>query len=165
MKWITKIYDFFRYDFPYGVSNLISWFPVIWNHRNWDSHYTLIVLKKSLTDLRKVIDDNKTHVGYEKDVKRMTICIECLNRIIADEYHENAFKHHDRKWGELRTWFEEYSENTCQMIFHRPNANTKNEVEQERKECRRCLEHKRMLEKQDIEVLFDTLKYCKGWWD
>lgn len=175
LRKLENIYDFFRYDLTYGVRNLITWFPIIWKHRNWDYTYTLIVLRKSLTDLRNVIKENNRHLNAPKDVKRMTVCVNLLDRIIGEatcgeysdfDYHNNVFKHHDRKWGELRTWFEPYDENgSCLFQSHRPNITSKKEEEQETKEYRKLVDHQKMLEQQDIDMLFDTLKRCREWWD
>lgn len=169
---LTKVYDFFRYDIPQGTSNLITWLPIIWKFRTWDNQYCLVVYQKALKELKESIDRYGYHVGKEKDVHRMNICLNLLSRIIGDDdcerfsYHDMAFKNHDKKWGELRTWFEEYDEENCLWQSHRPNTNTKKEVEQESKEYKRCLGHQRYLEEQDYEMLFKMIrKYSRGWWN
>jgi hypothetical protein len=169
---LIKIYDFLKYDLRRGVGNLIKWFPIIWKFRTWDHHYCLVVYQKALKELKEGIDKYGHYVGKEKDVRRMNICLNLLSRIIDDtelgefSYHDMAFKNHDKKWGEMRMWFEEYDDKYCLWQSHRPNANIKKEVEQESKEYKRCLKHQRYLEEQDYELLVKMIKkYSRGWWD
>lgn len=97
---IEKIIDFFRYDVPYGIKNLISWFPVIWNHRDWDAEYSLIMLRESLSRLNEVVKEDTWHLDAKKNEKDITICIECLKRLTGYNnfsYRDMVFKHHDKK--------------------------------------------------------------------
>ena len=58
-RWYWKVWDFIRYDIPEGISNLIYFFPIIWNFRKWDYNFQLSVFKHSLIPLRdELIDGN-----------------------------------------------------------------------------------------------------------
>lgn len=169
---IREIYNFFRYDIHKGILNLIRWFPVIWNFRTWDHYYSLVVYRKALYELKKGIDKHSIHLYKDRDVKQMNTCLNLLNRILCDQacdgfsYRDMAFKNHDKKWGEMRMWFEEHYSGGCLWQSHRPNVNTKKEIEQEGAEYGRCLAHQHYLEEQDYELLFKMIrKYSRGWWN
>jgi hypothetical protein len=81
--YFSRFYDYIRYDIPYGISNLCSWFKVVWKFRAWDSHYVFVMLRKSLQELYPVIRDG-CHLNGEKDASRIKICINLLDRIISD---------------------------------------------------------------------------------
>lgn len=169
-KWI-RYYNFFRYKIPYGISNLIHWFPIIWSDRDWDHVYLFIIMKRKLEQMRICIL-NGYHANKEKDAHRIKIAINLLDRLIKDEYHEMAFKEHDKKWGNMRAWCEPLPDNKtgdigeeCRMIFHRPNAPTNALGEQERKEFRKCLEYENFLHRQDVDFLMKIMaKYIRTWW-
>lgn len=168
---IERMFNYIRYDIPYGLRNLWNWFPVIWNHRSWDAVFSLMVLKKSLTEVRDTIERNARHLGYEKDVRRMTVAIECLKRILEEDdfsYTDMVFDKHDKKWGELEFSFKDVegtNGNLSETIFSRDNVNTKEDEEQEEKEYKWCSERERKLRQQDIDILFDTMKHFRKWWD
>jgi len=172
---LTNVYDFFRYGIPQGVHNLIVWFPIIWKYRTWDFYYTLTVLHKSLMELKHSMEFNSRHVGCDKDVKRMNICINLLNRICGGQsccefydfsYHDMVFKNHNIKWGELDMQFGSInSDHNYTCIFGRKNARTEKEIEQEQKEYKFLMDKCGKLEKQDYVTLFNIIKkYSKGWW-
>ena len=51
-QWLTeKWYDLIGWRLSYlktSITNVIKWFPIIWNDRDFDSHYTLEILKFKL---------------------------------------------------------------------------------------------------------------------
>jgi len=53
--WYWKTWDFFIYDFPRGIKNIIFFWKVIWNFRHWDYTYNLRILSKSLEPLKDSI--------------------------------------------------------------------------------------------------------------
>lgn len=98
---------------------------------------------------------------YAKDkYNKMDLTIKFLNRLIDDNYLENAFVNHDKKWGK------------SEMIFHdsgrveitREDVHTKEDEEQERKEFIKCFEHSQYTQKQDIKNLFKILEKNILYW-
>lgn len=172
-EWIYEelykpIYDTYRATIN-ALINYKYWWKIIGKDRNFDKHYIFIMLR------HKLIDDEKFYrseyawgVGASKLADKMKICILLLDRIIEDNYHENAFRNHDKKWGEIEMWSTEYD---CPPDFHELNLNrTKvcntDDYEQERKESRRLYKHVRYMEQQDIDYLFKIIsKHIQGWWD
>jgi hypothetical protein len=90
-RWYWKTWDFFRYDLPKGIKNIIFFWKVIWNFRPWDHTYNLRILSKSLEPLRDSVKN-----GYEVDVPRLKKvakierAIEILNNITEDKYTDIA---------------------------------------------------------------------------
>jgi hypothetical protein len=159
--------DFFRYDIPYGIKNLIRWFPVIWQDRNWDQYYIYVILHKKLTLMEKGLR-NGCHLYADKTADQVKICVLLLDRLIKDEYHENAFKRHEEKWGEAEFNFEDLEEkpDQCRLLITRLNVKTKKDEEQERKDFMRTSKHSDQMKNQDVEMLFKIMnKHIQGWWD
>lgn len=159
-----RFFDYIRYNIPYGLKNLWNWFPLIWKHRDYDSIFTMMLLRKGLNDLGELISENDMHVNAQKDAQRIRLCVALLDRIISDSecgdftYHDMVFQNHDRKWGELNLNFEEIDDIHSKIITNRPNVKSPDDEIQEQKECKNLYKHKRMIEEQDIDMLFNTLK-------
>ena len=71
--------------------NIKRWWPVLWGYREWDSVYTLKALRIGLEGQYDQFDYalNKRgwyHVGIEKNMKNIKICIELIKRIEKDDY-------------------------------------------------------------------------------
>lgn len=163
-----RIVDFFKYDIPYGIKNLIRWFPIIWKDRNWDHIFIYQILRHKLYLQQKHIREHNIHVGAERDADRMKMCVNLLDRLIEDNYHENASTNHDKKWGESKFEFIpcEDDPNLSKLNIVYKNVKTDQDEEQERKDFRRAMEHEKYLREQDKNMLFDTMKkYIEGWWD
>ena len=156
-------------NWPYmikrGIKNLIIWFPIIWNDRNYDPYYIYVILRKKLIEQEKFIRLHGYHANHLKDARDIKVAILLLDRIIKDEYHKNVFKHHDKKWGDIDIKFiPEGNMNKIEVI--RKNIRTKEDEEQEKKESKYLYKKVDMMKKQDIEFLFDHLKkHIEAWWD
>jgi len=150
----------------YGVQNLIRWFPVIWTDRDWDWRYYLEMQIKKLEGMEKSIRSGH-HVYGWRDADNIKKVLFALKRLEADDYHENAFINHDRKWGKINSSFGEKDENNCrEWIMNRSNAVTDKEKEQERKESRKLFKHSEYMKKQDLEYANKIItKYLFHWWD
>ena len=172
--WFVKqrISDFY-YNIKNGIPNLIKWFPVIWQNRDWDHNFIWILLHKKLTLMENCIRNYGHHVYAERDADQIKLAINLLNRLIEDEYHENVFKDHDEKWGDTHLNWKKadgqefgYKEEVCTLDITRDNVKTEKDKEQERKEFRRLSPKVEEQRKQDIDFLFDYMKkHIQGWWD
>lgn len=159
--------DFFRYDIPYGIKNLIRWFPVIWKDRNWDQYFIYVILHRKLSLAEKALR-NGYHLYADKTADNVKLCVLLLDRLIKDEYHEIAFKQHKRKWGEADFQFKKLQDGTGNSLLNIVYPNVKNEKdkENERKDFLRSIKNSDELRNQDIDLLFETMKkHIQGWWD
>jgi hypothetical protein len=162
-----KISDWY-YDVKNGVPNLIKWFPVIWKNRDWDHSFIWLILHKKLTLMEYCIRNYGHHVYNKRDADQIKLCINLLDRLIKDDYHDNVFKYHDQKWGQLHLRFIDIKDNPeiSRVNITRPKIITIEDKKQERKEFRRLSEKVEKQRKQDIYFLFDYMKkHIQGWWD
>lgn len=84
---IKNIKDYIKYDIPYGIKNLIKWFPLVWKDRDYDHNYILYTLKFKIHNTRKLHEKNRRHVGVEKEIHCMKVCEILLDRLIKDDYY------------------------------------------------------------------------------
>ena len=87
MRIMQTVYEFFRYDIPYGIRNVVRFFLLIWRYRTWDYLYTLMLLRYSLQKLCKTVE-----TGHEVDetrlpkVEAMQRALTILDHIVDDKY-------------------------------------------------------------------------------
>jgi hypothetical protein len=155
------------YKVKYGVQNLWRWFPLIWNDRDWDWRYWLEMNHKKLKSMEYNIRNNGNHVHCARDADNIKRAVLAIERLLADDYNENAFINHEKKYGKLDMTFGEPDERKCSRIhFSRPKANTEKEIETERKAASRLYKHGDSMQKQDLEYATKIInKYLFHWWD
>lgn len=92
--WWYKTYDFFRYDIGRFFGNVWKFRKELYNHRSFDSAYSLSMLRRSL----ELISDNIEKYGLEVDesrlkkVEKMKRAIEILKWHEKDSFIELAEK-------------------------------------------------------------------------
>lgn len=155
------------YNIKYGIENLIGWFPVIWQDRDWDHHYLYVILKRKLKYMENLHNSDKSHLLHaERIAAQINICVNLLDRLIKDEYDERAFKKYYKKWGRPKfNWIPVNNECSSLEITHE-NVETEEDKKQEKKDFHRAGVHETNMRKQDIEYLFKyMIKHVEGWWD
>jgi len=163
----SNILDWIRYDFPIGIKNLRRWFKIIWSDRDYDPYFIYTVLHHKLSLMEHFIRHDGHHLYAKRDADQIKKCVLILNRLIEDDYHENAFKDHERKWGvpEME-WTPIDNGELSELHINYPNVKTEKDKETERKEFKRVCEHENILREQDLEILFGSMrKHIRGWWD
>ena len=141
-------------DFLYGtknqIQNIIAWFPVIWNDRQFDHYYFYLILRKKIELMRDFFNSDFANTASAKDKsKKMNICVCLLNRLIEDNYDEIAL---------LNKYYEKYPSTP---LLYNNNISKK-----QQKEFQSCYKKSSELQKQDVEYLFKILsKQIRTWWD
>ena len=74
-------------NFLTSCNNLIKWFPVIWNDRDWDGNYILKILQKKIEFQRKELVNANRHTRIESDNRDMTLALNLLERV-REEYYQ-----------------------------------------------------------------------------
>jgi hypothetical protein len=151
-----------------GILNLISWFPIIWQDRHYDSYYIFQVLRHKLKLTEEHIREHDNHLGAHKDADKIKRCIFLLNRIIEDNYFEHAMKCHDKKWGKCTMTHKPIEDQPgySELIITYEHVKTEKDEKEQKKHIKRCFRHEAYLEKQDVEYLFKLMsKHIKYWWD
>jgi hypothetical protein len=111
-NWITRkvdsIFSWWNHDFKYmhlhlkyGVKNLIYWFHVIWNDRNYDSHYIFEVLKHKLNAQSNYIGKRDIHTMAQRDSRRMMVCSKLI-QLIQDDFYASEYSNYHK----TKHWFE-----------------------------------------------------------
>ena len=151
------------------IKNVIRWLPVIWNDMDWDHHYFYVILRTKLSHMEEYIRKFGHHLGNEKDADDMKIAINTIDRLIEDEYLENALKWHKEKWGSVDIKFIPVTDDdsgcsTAEFVYDK--ANTEKDKEQARKEFKIAADHSEYMIGQDLDFLFNFLrKKIRHWWD
>lgn len=144
-----------------GIGNLVYWFPIIWQDKDWDHYYLLAILRHKMNSMVKFYDGPHAW-GIDSPIRahEMKVCRLILDRLIEDDYNREGYDAHDEKWGEL-----EFTTNDKgAMTITRKNRNMNEELEQ--KEYKVVYEREEKLHQSDIENLFETIRNnLRKWWD
>lgn len=167
---MKKIWSFFR-SIKYGIENLIKWFPVIWQDRDWDHWFIYKIFHFKLKEVEKLQRKYGNSTSSEKVADQIKLAVLLLDRLIKDEYLENVLKPHEEKWGESEMIFTpidptEGDEGMSTLDFKVEKAITEEEQAQESKERMILYKHETKLRQQDLDMVFKHIrKYIEGWWD
>jgi len=160
-------------DFKRGIKNLIMWFPAIWKDRQWDHQYIYMILRQKLRFQEQYIREHGIHVHNVRDADEIKVCLDCLDRLIEDDYHSEAFEKHDKRWGKAELEWEDVSPEEVEgrvgmtkLNITHPNVKTEEDHEKERLDFLQSCESEDSLRKKDMLTLFDTMyQKIQGWWD
>ena len=151
---------FYR-DIKNGVRNLFLWFPIIWNDRWWDHYYLYTILRFKLGLMEEAFREDGHYVGAEKDADNMKDCCTVLDRLIADEYIEEAYKEYEKKWGRI-----DMKVGSDGKLDFRSNVKTDEDKFIAHKEFLDCCKVEYQLEDNDIKELFKIIaRNVRKWWD
>ncbi len=140
-----------------GIGNIIRWFPVIWNDRDWDNSYLYIILHKKLESMYDFFtDDERTMAIHPKNhIRKLLICKLLIERILDQGYLDRALTPYKNKYKTSRV-IREIDSNGRVHFYD----------EERRKLWHRCSEHSYYMEQQDYKMLHELLaKYSDAWWD
>ena len=164
---IEKIEDWFR-SLKQGSESLWMWFPIIWKDRQWDHQYIYVVFRHKLHLTEQLIRHHGHHVNNIADADKIKVCINLLDRLMKDEYHETAFKRHEEKWGPIQLNWKDSKDhpNMCEAAITYPNVKTDKDKKLETKDFRNASKAEAALRQQDIDLLFEMMqKHIQTWWD
>jgi hypothetical protein len=161
LAFIRRLFIDIKYKFR-GIKNIFIWIPTLIEDRHWDHVFILMILKKKLELTEKYIRKHGHHVGAGKDADNIKIAINLLDRLIKDNYMDQAFVPHKKKYGESHMNFE----GNKLIIIHDNEPKNEKEKNQERELFKRCCTREDYLRHQDLEFLFNHLKkHILSWWD
>lgn len=73
-----------------SISNLIYYFDVVWNDRDWDHEYIHCILLKKLKKTLKRYSESEYVMNQEKEITQpLRICVEILEREDKGFYYNN----------------------------------------------------------------------------
>lgn len=166
--WDTPIFKAYEKveHFYYRLKKWWEWRPVLWDNYDFDAHAIYALIHYKLKRINRCLE-NGVAIQEGQDMKALRLAIKLAGRIEADKYEDAFFRRHDKKWGELKTWFEPIpGSDSSYWRSARSNAVTEEEIEQERKESAegyQAAEQKAVREKRWLFAII--LKYDRNWWD
>jgi len=119
------------------IKNLIRWFPVIWNDRDWDSEFTLDILLKKLEHQRDFFLSKDSHRANNwETADEIAIAISKLRhtRDCWEHYEQPAHEELDVKWGKGIMRTEKYGEYCSEILFDREFVKTPKDEAKYKKE-------------------------------
>ena len=137
-----------------GIKNLYRWFPIIWNDRDWDHNFFFEIMRFKLKNMENFFRYYGCHLVAEKDADKMKVCIILLDRLIEDRYFDNAFKPHDKKWGESKMRLE----NNGKLEIDYPNVKTDEDKINQNIDFKKGINLEGYLIKQDLKYSFNILE-------
>lgn len=164
---LQKIKDIPR-NIKYGFQSLWFWLPVIWKDRQYDHQFIYEIFRHKLHLTEEFIRLRGHHVNHKRDAAQIKYCVNLLDRLIKDEYHENAFKRHYEKWGSPNLRFKDTKDypGMSEALISYPNVNSVKDEENESKDFKFACEKESKLREQDLDLLFKYMrKHIQGWWD
>jgi len=81
----NKIRQFFI-NIYYGIENITSWFPLIWNDRDWDYSYLLRILNKKFDRMESYFNEYGITKTSESKARKILICKNLCKRLYEDDY-------------------------------------------------------------------------------
>jgi hypothetical protein len=104
MKKIIDNYINYPIRFIYKrICNLIRWFPIIWNDRDWDSWYIFTILETKIKHQAKYIGDRDFHMSAKRDAEIMMTCVRLIQKIKEEEYEGEYTDYHKSTYNWLDT--------------------------------------------------------------
>jgi hypothetical protein len=62
------------------IFRLFKWIPILWNQEDWDYDYLYDLIVVKLKEIRSCMEEDTIHVGMEKRVRQIDICLAYLDR-------------------------------------------------------------------------------------
>lgn len=150
-----------------GIKNIISWFPIVWTDRQWDFTYFLKIIKFKLEQMVRFYETEAHQIKAEKHVDKMKLCINIIDRIIDDNYHDIVFKNYYEKWGQTEIKLtKDVDDGRSRVEITNSKVITPQDKVKSLGEYRKLLDKEEYMVKQDIALLFRTFnKHLRSWWD
>jgi hypothetical protein len=174
--WIQTAVSGWYYDFEYKfiknpifqVKRLYQWYKNVFQYDfDFDGHCLFAIIEYKLKRIERVLFNGHA-VQEVKDLKALKLAIKLAGRLKEDKYEDRGHDRIEKKWGELKTWFEPCNDGTTNSYWRssRPKANTEEEKEQEIADRRAQYVAADYKMKREERWLYDILhKYLRFWWD
>lgn len=143
-----------------GIQNIIKWFPVIWNDKDFDQYYIYKILETKLTHMEEFFRNDAYSVKADKEAHRIMIAKNLAKRLANENYLTNATIEYDKLYGDKDLFDSEPTDNP--KFSRLINIATKHQNNMFDRACK----HSEYMKKQDKDMLFDIIKKnIDAWWD
>lgn len=175
---LGKIEDWWWYtvgyrirEFKQGIRNLINWFPIIWEDRDYSTSYIFKVLKQKLYFVSKYHIKKQHYVGWEREVERMILCIKLIDYVSNDHYDKIAQDYISDKYGKSEFSFtpvpddEKHKDYSLMVIKHENIENGKYTQEEYDADYTKLMKEARDKHDKARTLLFKILSlHIEKWW-
>jgi hypothetical protein len=86
-------------QFGISIKNLIKWFPLIWQDRDWDHSFIYAMLEFKLTNMAKYFRKRDFFVGQIREAEKMELCVRLMKKVNEDFYSCEYQDVIEEKWG------------------------------------------------------------------
>jgi len=153
--------NFFR-NLKKGIWNVISWFPIVWNDRDWDYCFLYELLKFKLERMERCLREHGHSIDSEKDANSIQECIVILKRLIKDDYVAEDWVQMHKKWGEFE--FQDTENGHTKLALS--GVKTEEDEEEYSADIKNCCKHEESMVQKDLNDLFENMKLnIRRWWD
>ena len=152
----------FFYNLITGIKNIIKWFSVIWQDRNWDYTYLHILLLHKLRNMETFFRNDAYCMDANNRADDIKYAIELLQRIIDDNYTKEA----------LEPFYDLYPDYEFKFKTE-PCPNNPGlrrlidkDTEKQKELLKKCYENREKLRRDDINEFYRFLSdHIEEWWD
>jgi hypothetical protein len=85
--WFTNFID--------GVRNIISWVPLLYKNKDWDSVYIYDILEFKLLKQRNYLVNANRHTSIPETNKYITICLNLIDKVKNEYYSMESYNFYD----------------------------------------------------------------------
>ena len=90
------------FDIKDGISNLIKWFNIIYNDRDWDHYYIYSLWYKKFDNMEKFFNSDKAWTSKSEGIAEQIKEVKLLcKKLMEDNYLSEALKSFEEKYGEV----------------------------------------------------------------
>lgn len=148
------------YRIKSGLQNIIQWWPLIWNDRDWDFIFIYRMLYKKLERMEKLFKSDKVNSKCApKKANQLFVAKNLCKRLIDNNYTGYKLVDVQKTYGNVKIKRTPSENKGCWNIKFI-------ESKKERAMRRKSSKHIEYLEQQDKDYLFNHInKYINGWWD
>jgi len=78
-----------------AVKNLVRWFPVIWEDKDWDDSFIYKILQFKLKNQAEYIGRRDWHTGAKRDAEKMMTCVRLIDKMTEEYYGMEHYEYYD----------------------------------------------------------------------
>jgi hypothetical protein len=149
----------------YSIKNLIEWFPIIWDDRQWDQEWLYRLWKKKFELMEKFYRSDKCMcVDCGETANQIHRLVELLDRLLEHPYFDEAYKKFNDTYPSY-DWSMTHS--FIDSIDHPGYTEfVSNDTPEQAALSHQCMIDENELEEKDLGELFSSLnKEIRGFWD
>lgn len=163
---VLEPYYFLRRHY-YNFIRACSFFKIGYYNYDFDYTYLLEIMKFKLERMEKCIRRG-CHEEADKVADEVKYAVKILKRLVDNNYSKIYGRLHNKRWGELITWWEPCSNNQKMSIHHSKfsKAKTKRQQKKASKEFMTYMKEADERWEEDMEDIFQYIsKNLQKWWD